>query len=96
MTTGVVSAATKTAAREKELIVEIRKHLSFLATNVSKIPKEQTDPYKKDYLENMKEMIGRIRYFCTHGHWEEGYGPADVPIGHIHKKIGRASCRERV
>lgn len=72
--------------KEKEMIEEIRDHLRFCKTNIGNVPKEQmTAEEKKDIL----DMIGRLLYLCTHGHWEEGNGPPDTPMSYIFDKICR-------
>ena len=72
--------------KEKEMIGDIRDHLGFLATNLGNVPDEEVS---EDYKENMREMIGRLRYYCTHGHWEKGDGPENTPISHIFNMICR-------
>ena len=72
--------------REKAMIADIRDHLGFLATNLGKVSDEHASEV---YKEDLRGMIGRLRYYCTHGHWEKGEGPENTPISHIFNMICR-------
>lgn len=85
---------TTTAEREKqeaedkqqEMIAEVREHLSFVTANLGNVPEQYMS---KEYADELRDYISRIRYFLTHGHWEKGEGGAHPPVSYIYNMICR-------
>ena len=79
----MITATKKKNTREAEMIEAIREHLGFVATNIGKVPDAHIS---KTYKQDIKDMISRLRFFCSHKYWEDGEGPP-TPISHIFNMI---------
>jgi hypothetical protein len=81
-----VSAKEKRQTRESEEIAEIRRHLAFLTKNIITIPDEQVDDGYKD---NLKDMVSKLRFYCSHGYWDGDEQGPKTPMSHIFNMICR-------
>lgn len=78
--------AVERETKKTQMIEEVREHLSFVTANLATIPEIHMPEEEK---EELRVIIGKIRYFLTKGCWEKGEFDPQTPVSYIQQMICR-------